>query len=81
MTPKPLDATTPAFTPDSPSTQRSEPLQSTKSLEQIQEDRTEIQRQQVELMKKMPLPIPKPPVFSGNILPYLILSGSRPLML
>jgi hypothetical protein len=36
----------------------------------MQRETFEIQRQQVELMKRMSLPTPKPPVFSGNILAY-----------
>ena len=36
----------------------------------MQRDTFEIQRQQVELMKRMSLPTPKPPVFSGNIFAY-----------
>ena len=36
----------------------------------LQRENTEIQRQQLQLLKKMTLPIPKPPVFSGNIMEY-----------
>ena len=36
----------------------------------LQRENTEIQRQQVELLKRMTLPIPKPPVFTGDILEY-----------
>ena len=43
---------------------------STNVMEQIQRDGVEIQRQQIELMKRMSLPAPKPPVFSGNILEF-----------
>ena len=39
-------------------------------MEQIQRDGVEIQRQQIELMKRMSLPTPKPPVVSGNILEF-----------
>jgi hypothetical protein len=67
-TPKPLNPASPSFISNSP--QKSESQPSTKLLEQIQVDTIEIQRQQVALMKKMSLPIPKPPVFSGNILSY-----------
>ncbi len=65
-----LDPTTPPFVPDSPSTQLADTPQPTRSLESIQKDTIEIQRQQVELMRKMSLPTPKPPIFSGNILAY-----------
>lgn len=39
-------------------------------LQKLQQENTEIQRQQLQLLKKMTLPIPKPPVFNGNILEY-----------
>ena len=68
----PLDPTKPAFTPVNAYTQPVNHLQptTTSPLEQMQRETFEIQRQQVELMKKMCLPTPKPPVFSGNILAY-----------
>ena len=39
-------------------------------LQEIHRENTEIQREQVQLLKKMALPIPKPPVFDGNIMEY-----------
>ena len=36
----------------------------------LQRENTKIQRQQVALLKRMTLPIPKPPIFSGDILEY-----------
>ena len=36
----------------------------------LQRENTEIQRQQVALLKRMTLPIPKPPILSGDILEY-----------
>ena len=54
----------PVFSPASIETQLSSQLQ------KLQQENTEIQRQQLQLLKKMTLPIPKPPVFSGNILEY-----------
>jgi hypothetical protein len=68
----PLDPTKPAFTPVNAYTQPVNHLQptTTSPLEQMQRETFEIQRQQVELMKKMCLPTSKPPVFSGNILAY-----------
>jgi hypothetical protein len=39
-------------------------------MEHIQIGGVDIQRQQIELMKRMSLPAPKPPVFSGNILEF-----------
>ena len=36
----------------------------------IQRENTEIQRQQVHLLKRLMLPAPKPPVFDGEILEY-----------
>jgi hypothetical protein len=68
----PLDPTKPAFTPVNAHTQPVNHLQptTTSPLEQMQRETFEIQRQQVELMKKMCLPTPKSPVFSGNILAY-----------
>ena len=54
----------PVFSPASIETQLSSQLQ------KPQQENTEIQRQQLQLLKKMTLPIPKPPVFSGNILEY-----------
>ncbi|CAB3990870.1 Hypothetical predicted protein [Paramuricea clavata] len=67
------DPTKPAFTPVNAHTQpvnHLQPTTTTSPLEQIQRETFEIQRQQVELMKMMSLPTPKPPVFSGNILAY-----------
>ena len=43
---------------------------STDPLAQIQRETTEIQKQQLELMRRMTLPIPKPPIFTGNILDF-----------
>ena len=65
-----LDSTKPAFTPVNAYTQPVNHLHptTTSPLEQMQRETFEIQRQQVELMKKMCLPTP--PVFSGNILAY-----------
>lgn len=59
-----LNAFTPIFSPRPNGTQFSPELQV------IQRENSEIQRQQLQLLKKMTLPIPKPPVFSGNILEY-----------
>lgn len=36
----------------------------------IQEENAEIQKTQVELLRRMTVPVPKPPVFDGNILEY-----------
>ena len=36
----------------------------------IQRENAEIQRQQVQLLKRLTLPVPKPPVFEGDILEY-----------
>ena len=36
----------------------------------IQEENAEIQKTQVELLRRMTVPVPKPPVFEGNILEY-----------
>ena len=36
----------------------------------IQEENAEIQKTQVELLRRMTVPVPKPPVFAGNILEY-----------
>ena len=67
-----LDPKIPAFQPTSMSaSQQTQPVShSTNVMEQIQRDGVEIQRQQIELMKRMSLPAPKPPVFSGNILEF-----------
>ena len=67
-----LDPKIPAFQPTSmPASQLTQPVpHSTNVMEQIQRDGVEIQRQQIELMKRMSLPAPKPPVFSGNILEF-----------
>ena len=54
----------PVFSPASIETQPSSQLL------KPQQENTEIQRQQLQLLKKMTLPIAKPPVFSGNILEY-----------
>ena len=59
-----LSPRAPVFSPASIETQLSSQLQ------KLQQENTEIQRQQLQLLKKMTLPIPKPPVFSGNILEY-----------
>ncbi|CAB3983333.1 RNA-directed DNA polymerase from transposon X-element, partial [Paramuricea clavata] len=67
-----LDPKIPAFQPTSMSaSQLTQPApHSTNIMEQIQRDGVEIQRQQIELMKRMSLPAPKPPVFSGNIIEF-----------
>ncbi|CAB3992278.1 Hypothetical predicted protein, partial [Paramuricea clavata] len=67
-----LDPKIPAFQPTSMSaSQLTRPApHSTNIMEQIQRDGVEIQRQQIELMKRMSLPAPKPPVFSGNIIEF-----------
>ncbi len=67
-----LDPKIPAFQPVSMSApQPTQPVpHSANVMEQIQRDGVEIQRQQIELMKRMSLPTPKPPVFSGNILEF-----------
>ena len=36
----------------------------------IQEENAEIQKPQVELLRRMTVPVPRPPVFDGNILEY-----------
>ena len=36
----------------------------------IQEENTEIQKTQVELLRRRTVPVPKPPVFDGSILEY-----------
>ena len=40
------------------------------SFERIQRENTEIQKKQMELLQKMTLPVPKPPVFDGNTLDF-----------
>ena len=59
-----LNPRAPVFSPASIETQLSSQLQ------KLQQENTKIQQQQLQLLKKMTLPIPKPPVFSGNILEY-----------
>ena len=59
-----LNAQAPAFSP------LTNGAQSSPQVQLLQRENTEIQRQQLQLLKKMTLPIPKPPVFSGNILEY-----------
>ena len=66
--PTPLNAHAPAFTPLS-NELRPSPLEKDQ-IQLLQRENTEIQRQQVELLKRMTLPIPKPPVFTGDILEY-----------
>ena len=67
-----LDPKIPAFQPTSMfASQLTQPVpHSTNVMEQIQRDGVAIQRRQIELMKRMSLPAPKPPVFSGNILEF-----------
>ena len=38
--------------------------------QQMQKECSDIQRKQVEILRRMAIPIPKPPIFSGNILDY-----------
>ena len=66
----PLNPNASTFALPSPPTQPVECPRPNMSQERIQRDTIEIQRQQVELMKRMTLPMPKPPVFNGDILAY-----------
>lgn len=55
-------------TPAKPYT--SPPMDISWQLQSIQRESTEIQRQQVHLLKRLMLPAPKPPIFQGDILEY-----------
>ena len=68
-----LDVNTPAFVPrdvvqSAATTESSEQYSS--QLWRIQEENAKIQKTQVELLRRMTVPVPKPPVFYGNILQY-----------
>ena len=68
-----LDVNTPIFVPrdvvqSAATTESSEQYNS--QLWRIQEENAKIQKTQVELLRRMTVPIPKPPVFYGNILEY-----------
>ena len=68
-----LDVITPAFVPrdvvqSAATTESSEQYNS--QLWRIQEEDAKIQKTQVELLRRMTVPVPKPPVFDGNILEY-----------
>ena len=68
-----LDVNTPAFVPrdvvqSAATTESSEQYNS--QLWRIQEEKAKIQKTQVELLRRMTVPVPKPPVFDGNILEY-----------
>ena len=66
----PLNPIATTFTALPPPTQPIEYPQPNVSQESIQRDTIEIQRQQVELMKRMTWPMPSPPIFHGDILAY-----------
>ena len=70
--PSRLDVNTPAFVPQDidQSAMRTESEQYNSQLWRIQEENAEIQKTQVELLRRMTVPVPKPPVFEGNILEY-----------
>lgn len=64
---------TPSFVPQvvNQSATRAEPGQYNTQLWPIQEENADIQKLQVELLWRMTVSVPKPPVFNGNILEYL----------
>ena len=64
------NATLPGYLPNQPSLYGHTSLMSQAQFQQIQRDSTIIQQQQVELLKRMTLPVPKPPIFTGDILEY-----------
>ena len=69
-----FEVTTPAFAHrdiDQSATRTESPENHYNSqLWRIQEENAEIQKAQVELLRRMTVPVPKPPVFDGNILEY-----------
>lgn len=68
-----LDVNTPAFVPRDvvQSAAMTEPSEQYNSqLWRIQEENAKIQKTQVELLQRMTVHVPKPPVFDGNILEY-----------
>ncbi|KAK3719598.1 hypothetical protein QZH41_015732, partial [Actinostola sp. cb2023] len=62
-------AYTPASYPFPTSPQQSQ-LDMSLQFQSIQRENAEIQRQQVQLLKRLTLPAPKPPIFEGDILEY-----------
>ena len=71
--PSRLDVDTPAFAPRDPSqsaTRTESPEHFNSQLWRIQEENAEILQTHVELLRRMTAPVPKPPVFDGNILEY-----------
>lgn len=71
--PSRLDVNTPAFAPQDlvqSATKTNSSEQYNSPLWRIQEENAEIQKTQVELLRRMTVPVPKPPVFDGNILEY-----------
>ena len=67
-----LDVNTPAFVPRDvvQSAATTESSEQYTQLWRIQEENAKIQKTQVELLRRMTVPVPKPPVFEGNILEY-----------
>lgn len=70
--PSRLDVNTLAFVLQNTdqSAARTDSEQYNSQLWRIQEENAEIQKTQVELLRRMTVPVPKPPVFEGNILEY-----------
>ena len=71
--PSRLDVNTPAFAPQDlvkSATKTNSSEQYNSPLWRIQEENAEIQKTQFELLRRMTVPVPKPPVFDGNILEY-----------
>ena len=71
--PSRLDVNTPAFVPRDlvQSAMKTEtPEQYDSQRWSIQKENVEIQKAQVELLRRMTVPVPKPPVFDGNILEF-----------
>lgn len=71
--PSPLDVNTPAFAPQDliqSATKSNSSEQYNSLLWRIQEENAEIQKTQVELLRRMTVPVPKPPVFDRNILEH-----------